>query len=77
MFDANIITNVTWGASIDPCLDYFPMSTVNTHANRCHVRDNLLCHRNKERLCSHYNMRNTLVNLWGHRRDEGRDGLVT
>ena len=71
------MTNVAWGASIDPRLDYLMWSPVNPCAAQCRVRDNFLCHRRKERRWYKYDRRNPLVNSWVHCRDNDRDGPVT
>ena len=43
--DADRIMNVTWGASVDPRLDYLPQSSVNPCAAWSRVHDNFLCRR--------------------------------
>ena len=77
IFDANSITNIAWGASINPCPAYLPQSPVNSlFYQRC-IRENFLCCRHKERLWHQYNWCNPLINPQAHRRDENRDGPVT
>ena len=76
MFDAYSKTNVSWGASVDPCPDYLPRSPVNPCDARRHVRSDLLLHRRQERLWFHYNWRNPLINPRVHCRDKDRDGPI-
>ena len=73
----NIIMNVSWGASIDPCPDYLTQSPVNPRAAQRHVHDDLLCHRGQERLWRQYIWRNPSVNPQVHLRGQDRNGPVT
>ena len=76
IFGASSITNVTWGASADPCLAYLLQSPVNPHTARRCVWYNFLRHRRQEHLWRQYNRHNPLVNPRVHCQDDGRDGPV-
>ena len=75
--NANRVTNVSWGAYVDPCPDYLPWSSVNTHATQRSIRDEFLGCRRQERLWHQYNKRNPLVNPRVHQRGKDGDSPVT
>ena len=75
--DDCIMSNFSWGASVNPCPDYLPLSPVIPRAARRRVCDDFLHYRHQERLWRQYNRRNILVNFWVHCKGENRDGLVT
>ena len=75
--NSNSITNVSWGAYVDPCPDYLPWSSVNTHATQRSIQDEFLGCRRQERLWHQYNKRNPLVNPRVHQRGKDGDSPVT
>ena len=77
MLDTNIITNIAWGASVNPLPAYLSRSPVNPRAAQHRVHNNLLCCRRRE--CSRIpsNWRNPIVNPQVHPRYENMEGLVT
>ena len=70
MFNANRITNVAWGASVN-------IIPVNPRAARCRVLKDFLCCRHRESLWCHYNRRNPLVNPRFYRQENDKEGPVT
>ena len=75
--DANIITNVTWGASVEASPANLPRSTGHPRAARHCVRDDFLCRRRQKHLWRQYNWRNPLVNTRFFRQGQNRDGSIT
>ena len=77
MFDANIITNVTWGASVDTSPANSPQIPVNPRVTARRVHNDFLCLRHQERLWPQQNLRNTLVNTRVYRQGGDMDDPVT
>ena len=75
--NANIITNITWGASVSASCTNLPRSLGCPWAARRRICNNFLCCRRQEHLWRHCNHRNPLVNPWACRQGEYRDGPVT
>ena len=76
MVDANSITNVAWGASVNASPSDSPWSPINLRATQRHIRGDFLHCRCQERLWRHYNLRYPLVNNQVHCRDYDRDSPV-
>ena len=53
IFDAHSMTDVAWGASVNPRLAYFPRSPVNPRVSQSRVHNKFLCRRHQERLWLH------------------------
>ena len=77
MFGPYSMTNVAWGASVNPRPSSLLWSLSNAHAARHRVCDNLPRRRHQDLLKSPSNRRNFIVNPRVHCWEDNREGPVT